>query len=93
MPVKDYSKIKKTKYGFSISGNENRDVDYGQLRDSGFGNNPIDLIFNFGFEMTYIHYAIGFNYALDNREIIWVDSISEMNRTMHSYQFFLIYYL
>ncbi len=90
--TRDKSKINRKEISFTFENNEDRPTDFGSNEESGFNINA-NIIYNFGVELVYSDFAINFLYAHDNRECFSVDSISEIYKTMYSFQGFVIYYL
>jgi Outer membrane protein beta-barrel domain len=90
--TRDRSKVERKEISFSLAGHEDRQTDYFTNEESGFNINA-NILFNFGIELVYSNFALNLRYAHDNRQTFSVRTVSEIYKTMYSYQVFLVYYL
>ncbi len=93
IPYQDKTKIRDKEYLLTIDINHNFKFENQFLEGEVFNNTKNSFLFNIGLELYYKKIGLILKYTLENRDEFWCDSISEINKKLHTWSSAIIYKL
>ena len=95
IPILDFSELEKKEFYEEYDPNNpsGREYDFwfgdGE-KNSAFWSNDTKIIYNFGFDFSYLNYIIELRYVLDKRNVYRIDNISEIHNEINSIYLYII---